>query len=71
MPISEELTARGLLTEEQVARILCVAPTTPGYWRGAGRGPRFVKIGKRVFYHQSDVDAWIDQQTRTPSPAAA
>jgi hypothetical protein len=71
MPISEELTARGLLTEAQAARFLCVVPATMKMWRCVGRGPRFVKIGKNVFYYESDIDAFIVEQVRTPSRTAA
>jgi len=40
-------------------------------WRCVGRGPRFVKIGKNVFYYESDIDAFIVEQVRTPSRTAA
>lgn len=30
------------------------------YWMNhAGTGPRRIKIGKRVYYRQSDIDAWL------------
>ena len=33
-------------------------------WRYLGQGPRFVKLGRSVRYRVSDVEAWLDQQTR-------
>jgi ABC-type glycerol-3-phosphate transport system permease component len=35
-------------------------------WRHEGRGPKFVKVGdRRVRYRLSDVESWLDTQTRT------
>ncbi len=33
-------------------------------WRGAG--PRYLKLGKRVFYRAGDLKAWIDSNTIEP-----
>ncbi|MGO2327630.1 helix-turn-helix transcriptional regulator [Glutamicibacter arilaitensis] len=32
--------------------------------RYKGTGPKFVKAGKSVLYRVSDVNDWLDQQTR-------
>ncbi|MGP5390475.1 MULTISPECIES: helix-turn-helix transcriptional regulator [Glutamicibacter] len=32
--------------------------------RHMGKGPRFIKLGKQVRYRVTDVQAWLDQQTR-------
>lgn len=29
-----------------------------------GRGPKFIKVGKRVRYRWEDVDAWLDANTK-------
>jgi hypothetical protein len=71
MTISEELAGRGLQTEDRAARFLCVAPGTLKQWRTKGRGPAWVKIGKNVFYRETDLDAFIAAQTYTPAAAAA
>lgn len=37
--------------------------TTDQSWasrRYKGNGPRFVKLGKSVYYRREDIDAWID-----------
>lgn len=40
-----------------------VPEATLRYWRYLGdRGPKSFKVGRRVMYRQSDVDAWIDEQ---------
>ena len=40
-------------------------------WRYQGLGPRFIKLGpKAVRYRISDVEAWLDEQTRQQTGAA-
>lgn len=40
-------------------------------WRYLGLGPRFIKLGpKAVRYRISDVEAWLDEQTRQQTGAA-
>lgn len=29
-------------------------------WRAAGSGPRFYRMGSRIFYRKSDLQAWWD-----------
>lgn len=50
-----------LLTVEEAAQHLRLSVNTLAYWRAIGtKGPKWGKLGRRVFYRQSDVDAWID-----------
>lgn len=50
-----------LLTPAQTAKILHVAIGTLAVWRCTARYPlSFVKIGRRVMYKASDVDAFIN-----------
>lgn len=35
-------------------------------WRCKGRGPTFVKIGRRVFYRGQDLNDWIERQVVRP-----
>ena len=51
-----------LLTITEVADLLRKPVATLGWWRHVGEGPRSFKIGRRVFYRESDVHDWIDQQ---------
>jgi predicted DNA-binding transcriptional regulator AlpA len=41
------------------------SPRTLERWRNTGEGPAFIKIGHRVAYRASAVEAWLDDQTRT------
>lgn len=54
------------LTPEQVALILQVHRRTLSNWRSAGRGPRYVHMGRRVRYRMADVDAWTVANTFDP-----
>ncbi len=49
-----------LLTTEEVANYFRTAPGTVRYWRHIGKGPRSFKVGRRVLYRESDVQAWAD-----------
>lgn len=54
-----------LLTTKECAALLAVHPVTLATWRlEAHKGPRFVKIGSAVRYRRSDIDAWLERQTR-------
>jgi len=55
-----------MLTARQVSEnYIPVKPQTLALWRVAGRGPKYVKLGYRVFYRLSEVREWLDHQTRT------
>jgi len=48
------------ITEASAYVHVCV--DTLRYYRCKGVGPHSFKIGRRVFYRKSALDAWIDQQ---------
>ena len=48
------------LTIETTARILGKSIVTLAQGPGAGKGPRFLKIGGSVRYRKADVLAWLD-----------
>jgi len=47
-----------LLTEKQVADMLCHSVRTIQKWRVTGHGPRFLKINRSVRYLFADVVKW-------------
>ena len=53
-----------LYLAEETASLLKSNPRTLERWRSIGTGPPFVKIGRRVAYRLSDLQAWLAQQTR-------
>jgi hypothetical protein len=40
-----------------------VAKNTLEKWRCTGQGPRFVRVGRRIFYRRSDIEAWLTSRT--------
>lgn len=44
-----------------------VPGTTDAFWaqrRYMGLGPKFVKVGRRVFYRPEDLELWINSNVR-------
>jgi predicted DNA-binding transcriptional regulator AlpA len=56
-----------LLTETDLAVELQMRPQSLADWRHRGKGPAYVKLGQLVRYRRSDVDSWLNSQTR-PGP---
>ncbi|PJI42630.1 MAG: DNA-binding protein [Rhizobium sp.] len=52
-----------LISAEQAASILNISPSTLAKMRLSGVSPRFVKLGRRVAYKPSDIEAWIEAQS--------
>jgi predicted DNA-binding transcriptional regulator AlpA len=53
-----------LLDEAKLASRLDVSRATLQSWRYAGKGPRYIKIGRLIRYRSADVDAYLRAQTR-------
>jgi len=49
------------LTPDELGQQLQRSIRTLETWRRTGNGPPFIKMGKRVFYHPQDVEAWINK----------
>lgn len=50
-----------MLRDSELAQVLGVSATTVKWWRVQNRGPKWVKVGRSVFYRIADVRIWIDQ----------
>lgn len=48
------------LTTNEVAELCRTSPETVRYWRHNKRGPRSLKVGRRVLYPAAEVRAWIE-----------
>lgn len=56
-------------TDDPALRVL--GPySTLAHWRSEGRGPAFVRLGRRVAYRGRDLNAWIESRRVEPSAAA-
>lgn len=49
-----------LLTVEEASQALRVPVGTLRHWRLHGKGPKAARIGKRIMYRRSDLDAFVD-----------
>lgn len=47
------------LTRAQLAALLQMHPKTLEAQARAGKGPKLLKVGRRVLYRRADVDAWL------------
>lgn len=71
----EILKRKEYLTEEEAAKLYSLSAATLRTDRCRGRGPRFVKKGRKVLYKKSEVDAYLERRLVTVddpdnSPAA-
>lgn len=46
-------------SERDVAEYLGTAPATVRFWRYAGTGPRYYRVGRSIRYSKADVDAYL------------
>lgn len=52
-----------LLPESEAAKLLQVAPGTLSVWRSTKRYPLpYIKVGRRVRYRRSDLEAWLESR---------
>jgi hypothetical protein len=71
-PSAITLDNRGVLyPNAQAAAMLGVEESTLAQWRCAGIGPAYFKIGRRAFYADNDLKAWITAQRREPAARTA
>lgn len=58
MSITENLLA-DFLTQDKAAAELKVCERTLDRWRRLGEGPPITKLGRRVLYRRSSLQAWL------------
>ena len=54
-----------LYTPRQAADHLCISELTLRKWRWEGKGPSFVKIGRKVAYRDDDLRAYVRSMVRS------
>jgi hypothetical protein len=55
-----------LYLPSNAAEKLHIPVGTLAWWRHLGRGPRYVKIGRRIFYRDADLDEFIASSVIEP-----
>jgi hypothetical protein len=53
------------MTQVEAGTFLALSPRTLERFRLEGRGPMFLKLGRRVVYSRDDLLAWAESQRRT------
>lgn len=56
--------AEPLLTLEELATRWYLRPVTLDQWRWNGKGPRYTKIGRHIFYRIQDVEAFEEKKAK-------
>ncbi|PEQ12690.1 hypothetical protein B2G71_10310 [Novosphingobium sp. PC22D] len=65
------LLGSDLLDERQTAEFLNVSPGTLSVWRSTGRYHLpFVKVGRKVRYRRTDLEAWLESRARISGATA-
>lgn len=49
-----------LLSEKEAAKLLSLSRQTLANWRHLSKGPDYVRLGRRVLYPLTDLQAFID-----------
>jgi predicted DNA-binding transcriptional regulator AlpA len=52
-----------LLTERETAPLLRLTVKTLQSWRALKKGPRFVRVGRRVLYPRAEIEHFITTNT--------
>jgi len=60
--------AERLLNQESAAALIGARPATLATWRHQGKGPRYRKVGRAIYYRAADIEAWLDEQAVVPIP---
>jgi len=59
-----------LVGTKELSKMWDVPESTLRYWRCAGIGPTYVKLGGRIKYDLADVEAYVRANKRKPSVRA-
>lgn len=59
-----------MLTREEAGQYIGLSGKTLENWQHLGKGPRYTKIGSKVNYDISDLDAWIEEQKAATKTSA-
>jgi predicted DNA-binding transcriptional regulator AlpA len=60
--------AAPLATRKEVADHLGVPVATLHQWAYLGTGPRYMRVGRHTRYRWSEIERWLDAQTRGADP---
>lgn len=70
MPVDGNDTQSLLLKTERAAVYMGLSASTLNKLRTQGGGPRYLKVGRSVFYTQQDINVWLDGARRSSTSVA-
>jgi hypothetical protein len=60
-----------VLSQHELAQRWRLSPRTLERWRWLGQGPAFLRLGRRIAYRLSDIEAFEAAQRHAPSEETA
>ena len=60
-----------VLSQHELAQRWRLSPRTLERWRWLGHGPAFLRLGRRIAYRLTDIEAFEAAQRRAPSEEIA
>jgi hypothetical protein len=67
-PIEDVVSSYRLLDSVDVAKVLRITPTRLCIWRGEGKGPPFIRVGRLVRYRLRTVLNWLSESEEGSQP---
>ena len=64
MPHGKGNIVKRYMTTAEVGEVVRAPAETVRYWRYIGKGPKSMKLGRRVLYATEDVEAWLADEMR-------
>lgn len=49
-----------ILTKDEAAAYCKLSTRSLSRWQSKGKGPVYIKVGRRILCRKSDLDAWLD-----------
>lgn len=59
-----------ILDRAEAATYLRQRPETLRGWAWKGRGPAYIKVGRKTLYRRADLDKWLDANRTDPARRA-
>lgn len=59
-----------LLSPQEAGEEVKTSPATLASWRCLGRGPKYVKLGGKVFYRRTDLEDFVTSRVVDPAAIA-
>ena len=69
--LDSEISMKRFFSNNEAAEYIGTHPTTMPTWRNRGKGPAFIRLGRKIAYALEDLDAWLAANRTEPAPASS